>query len=123
MLGYVFVALTVLFTVYGQLILKWRVGLAGQAAGGIDGKISFLLHTLGDPWTLSGLAAAFVASLFWILALSKLELSQAYPFTAASIVLVLMSSIAIFGESPNAGKIAGTLIVAVGIIVVAASSR
>ena len=28
-MGYFFIALTVLLTVYGQLILKWQVGLAG----------------------------------------------------------------------------------------------
>ena len=123
MLGYFYVALTVILTVYGQLVLKWRVGLAGQATGGIDTKITFLLRALLDPWTLSGLAAAFIASLFWILALTKLKLSEAYPFTAASFILVLISSVLIFGESPSTGKVAGTMIVALGIIVVAVSNH
>jgi multidrug transporter EmrE-like cation transporter len=123
MLGYFFVAMTVLLTIYGQLVLKWRVGLAGQVPDGVDGKVSFLLHTLMDPWTISGLAAAFLASLFWMLALTKLDLSEAYPFTAISFVLVLVSSVVMFGESPNMGKIAGTLLVAIGIIIVASSSQ
>ena len=123
MLGYFFVAMTVALTIYGQLVLKWRVTLAGQAPSGAEGKVLYLLQMLLDPWTISGLAAAFLASLFWMLALTKLELSEAYPFTAVSFVLVLAASILMFGEAPNTGKIVGTLMVALGIIVVASSSQ
>ena len=123
MLGYLFVAMTVILTVYGQLVLKWRVNLAGVVPDGVTGKISFLAQVLMDPWAISGLIAAFTASLFWILALTRLELSEAYPFTAVSFVLVLVSSVLLFGESPNAGKVMGTSLVSLGIIVVAYSGQ
>jgi len=28
-MGYIYLALTIIFTVYGQLVLKWRIGLKG----------------------------------------------------------------------------------------------
>lgn len=121
-MGYTFILLTVLFTVYGQLILKWQVGLAGGAPDGITGKLQFLFHIVLNPWVVSGLASAFVASLCWMLALSKLPLSTAYPFTAASFLLILVFGAVFFNESITAGKLIGTLLIMAGIAVMAFKS-
>ncbi|TAK39187.1 MAG: hypothetical protein EPO30_06715 [Lysobacteraceae bacterium] len=118
-MGYFFIALTVLLTVYGQLILKWQVGLAGAVPPGLAGKAGFLLHTLANPWVLSGLAAAFAASLCWMLALSKLPLSVAYPFTATSFLLIFAFSALILGEHVSLAKLAGTLLIVAGVTVMA----
>lgn len=118
-MGYFFIALTVLLTVYGQLILKWQVGLAGPVPPGLAGKAGFLLQTLANPWVLSGLAAAFAASLCWMLALSKLPLSVAYPFTATSFLLIFAFSALILGEHVSFAKLAGTLLIVAGVAVIA----
>lgn len=118
-MGYVFVALTVLLTVYGQLVLKWQVSAVGRFPVGLREQAFFVGHLLLNPWVLSGLAAAFLASISWILCLTRLQLSQAYPFTAVSFVLVLISSATLFGEPLTPGKVAGTLLVVAGILVVA----
>ncbi|TZF91189.1 EamA family transporter [Cognatilysobacter lacus] len=118
-MGYVFVAITVLLTVYGQLVLKWQVGLAGMAPAGAADKAVFLVRLLLNPWVLSGLGAAFAASLSWMLALSKLSLSSAYPLTASSFVLVLAFSAIVLGEPLTAAKLLGTALVVTGIIVLA----
>ncbi|HZX80237.1 MAG TPA: EamA family transporter [Lysobacter sp.] len=119
-MGYAFVALTVLLTVYGQLILKWRVGLAGPLPDGLFPKLEFLARLLLDPWVLSGLGAAFAASLCWMLALSKLPISSAYPLTASSFVLVLLFGAMFLGEPVTWTKAAGTGLVVLGVLVLAA---
>lgn len=116
-MGYLYVALTVLFTVYGQLVLKWQIGSAGVVLDGVEAKIIFLLKALSNLWILSGLASAFVASLFWILALTKLPLSSAYPFTAMGFVLVSLFSVTVLGETLGPWKALGTTLVVVGILV------
>lgn len=122
-MGYVFVALTVLLTVYGQLVLKWQVTQAGHAPVGLAGKISFLAQLMLNPWVLSGLAAAFAASLCWMLALSKLPLSSAYPLTASSFLLVLAFG-ALFLDEPLSGpKVIGTALVVFGVVVLASPER
>lgn len=118
-MGYVFVALTVLLTVYGQLVLKWRVGQAGPLPVGTLAKIEFLARLIANPWVLSGLGAAFVASLFWMLALSKLPLSSAYPLTATSFLLVLAFGALMLGEPVTWGKAIGTALVVLGVVVLA----
>lgn len=116
-MGYVFVAITVLLTVYGQLVLKWQVGLAGPAPQALHDKLVFLGTLLLNPWVISGLGAAFVASLSWMLALTRLPLSAAYPLTSASFLLVLFFSVLFLGEGLSLARIAGTALVIAGIFV------
>jgi len=111
------VAVTVVLTIYGQIVVKWQVLRHGHLPPGLHAKAAFLVAILINPWVLSALAGAFVAALAWMAALSKLELSQAYPFTAMSFVLVLVLSAVLFGESLTSAKIAGVLLVVAGLAV------
>ncbi len=108
---------TVLFTVYGQLILKWQVDRAAATMDAAAGKSSFLLSLLLRPWVLSAFAAAFAASLCWMIALQKLSLSKAYPFTSLTFLLVSMLSVWLFNDSFNAYKSVGLLLVVAGLVV------
>jgi multidrug transporter EmrE-like cation transporter len=118
-MGYFFIACTVLLTVYGQLVLKWQMGFAGPLPDDAAGKVGFLIEALTRPWVISGLAAAFAAALFWMLALTKLPLSTAYPFTATSFLLILLFGATFLGEPVTPAKVFGTLLIVAGIIVLA----
>ncbi|WP_430810977.1 MULTISPECIES: EamA family transporter [unclassified Carboxylicivirga] len=116
-MGYLYIFGCILFTVYGQLALKWRMNLKGQLPEQLTDKLFFMAKLFLDPWLLSGFAAAFVASLFWMAAMTKFEISFAYPFMSLAFVLVLLLSVGIFGESFTWGKVAGLLLIIAGIIV------
>ena len=122
-MGYVYIALTVILTVYGQLVLKWQVGRIAVPAEGLQAKFWFFAQALTNPWVLSGLAAAFAASLCWMLALTRLPLSTAYPFTASSFLLVLVVGVMFLGESLTVMKTVGTLLVVIGLATLAAHSN
>jgi len=113
-MSYVYVAATVLLTVYGQLVIKWQVGNAARLADPAE-RTAFLLSLLLNPWVLSALAAAFAAALSWMLAMVKLDLSHAYPFVSLSFVLVLFLSAWIFGEPLTWPKIAGVALIIGGV--------
>lgn len=115
--SYALVLLTLLFTVYGQLVLKWRVILAGTPPADVYGKLRFYLTLLENPWILSAFAAAFAAALCWIGAMTKLELSKAYPFMALNFILVTLFANLFFGETVTWPKIAGLTLVVLGLIV------
>lgn len=72
---------------------------------------------LTDPWIFSGLSAAFVASLFWMMAMTKFQISYAYPFMSSAFILVLLISVPLFGETLNATKLIGTLLIVTGLVV------
>ncbi len=121
-MGYLYIALTILFTVYGQIVIKWRMPVKGQLPKGIIDKIIFILTAYTDLWILSGFAAAFLASMAWAATMTKFELSFAYPFMSLSFVLVFILSLAIFNESFSWYKLIGLLFIVVGVIITAKSS-
>lgn len=115
-MSYIYIFCTILFTVTGQLLAKWRMAkYAGQIPEIFIQKILFLFKLLLDPFILTTYICAFLASLFWLLAVSKLPLSHAYPFMSLSFILVFFLSVFIFGESLNVYKIIGILLIALGL--------
>jgi multidrug transporter EmrE-like cation transporter len=116
-MGYLYITLTILCTVYGQIVIKWQVGLAGQLPANAAEKIIFLLQLFLNPWIISGFASAFLASLAWMAAMSKFPLNYAYPFMSLSFVLVLLISPLLLNEAISVFKIIGMLLIIFGIIV------
>ncbi|WP_417383341.1 EamA family transporter [Gimesia sp.] len=108
---------TILFTVYGQLILKWRIGKYGDLPVIFTDRIWFLLGLLLDYYIISGFIAAFIASLFWMAAMTRLPLSYAYPFMSLAFVLVMFLSALLFKEPITLAKSIGLTLIVVGIIV------
>lgn len=115
--GFGYVLGSVLFTVYGQLIVKWRVGKAGVLPQSLSQKIFFLTNLLLSPWIMSGIAAGFLAMLCWLTAMTRFELSYAYPFMSLAFVLVLIFSVILFHEPATLPKILGVLLILAGIVV------
>ena len=70
-------AATVVLSVCGQLLLKWQGSRAGASPGDPRGLLMLIARLLFNPWIIAGLGAAFLASLLWMLALTKLDLSEA----------------------------------------------
>ena len=108
---------TVIFTVYGQLILKWRIARYGHLPEALYAKVVFLLKLLLDPFILSGFIAAFIASLFWMAAISKLDVSYAYPFMSSSFVIVFVLAALLFNEPVNTFKVLGLTLIMLGIFI------
>ncbi|OGA22181.1 MAG: hypothetical protein A3I02_06350 [Betaproteobacteria bacterium RIFCSPLOWO2_02_FULL_67_26] len=116
-MSYAYVACTILLTVYGQLVIKWQVAGAGAFPEATPDQLWFLAKLLVNPWIVSALAAALVASLTWMAAMTKLDLSHAYPFTSLSFVLVVLLSGWLFQEPVTGPKMAGLALIVAGILI------
>jgi len=117
LIGYLCILGTVLLTVYGQLVIKWQIIKAGAFPEGTTEKVWFLLCMVFNPWVISSLAGAFLAFLLWMVAMTRFELSHAYPFMSLSFVFVLVLSGFFFHESITLPKLLGVLLIMSGIIV------
>jgi len=116
-IGFIYIALTVILTVYGQMIIKWRLPRFGSFPDDWAGRFQYFLAAFSDLFILSGFVAAFIASLTWMAALTRFDLSYAYPFMSASFVLVLLCSALFLGETASFSKIAGLALIVIGMIV------
>ena len=115
-MAYVCIALTIFLTVYGQLVLKWQASvLVGQQQGA--SYLQYVVRMLLNPWVVSGLAAAFGASIAWMLAVSKLELGKAYPFMALNFVLVGLAAAPLLGETYSLQKFLGLAFIVLGLVI------
>lgn len=111
------VAMTILLTCYGQIVIKWQVGTFKAATSGLLSHLPPLVQLLFQPWIISAFIAAFGASLCWILAVSRLELSKAYPFMALNFLIVCLVAVPLFGESFSPTKALGLLTVIAGLLI------
>lgn len=116
-MSYFYIFLTIIFTVYGQIVLKWQVIGAGDFPEDYSDKLLFIMRLLLNPWVISGFLAAFLASLTWMAAMTKLELSHAYPFMSLNFVFVIILSGLLFQETITPPKIVGLSLIILGIVV------
>jgi drug/metabolite transporter (DMT)-like permease len=115
--GHSYIALTLFFTVYGQLVLKWQMGGAGPLPDGVASKLWFMLQQFLNPWIMTGFASAFLASLAWMAAMTRFDLNYAYPFMSLAFVIVMGFSVLFFNEQITVQRLLGTLMVVGGLIV------
>jgi multidrug transporter EmrE-like cation transporter len=115
--GYIYIFATVLFTIYGQIVMKWRITLNGPLPGTSIGKLNYFAHMFTDFWVLSCFVGAFIAAVSWMAALTKFDVTYAYPFTSLGFVFVLVLGTLIFGEAMTPAKVFGVALIIAGIIV------
>lgn len=125
-IAHLYLAATIVLSVYSQMIMKWRI--TGRFAGlkipeGIWPKVVTLFTVLFDPFIMTGLIATFASGLCWMATMSKLEIGYAYPFTSLGFVAVVLLSAALFGESLNAWRVAGVILIAIGVSVASQGAK
>lgn len=117
-MGYLYIFFTILFTVYGQLVIKWQITKAGRLPDHLLDKVVFLISQFLNPWILSGFGAAFMASLFWMAAMTRFELSFAYPIVIAGLlVLTSLAAMTFLNEPISFVKVAGPLLILSGVCI------
>lgn len=117
---YLYIVATIVLTVYGQLALKWRMDRSGELPDGFPAAFRHIFMLLFDPVVASTFFAAFLASLAWMAAMTRFQLSYAYPFTSLNFVLVLLISTSMLGETFTWSKAIGVTLIVVGTVVATA---
>lgn len=121
---YLYVLLTIIFTTYGQLMLKWRLSQSAELPSDLVNKIFFLTKSiLTDFYIFSGFFAAYCASLCWMMAIKKLQLNIAYPLMSLSFVLVFIFSILFWNEKATLPQIFGLIFILIGVSLVGYSMK
>lgn len=116
--AFLFVGLTVFFTVFGQLSIKYKAAQMGEMPPQFPDRLSYFLELFLSPWIIAGFISAVFAAIFWILAMTKLPISLAYPFMALSFPLVVIASHILFGEYVSSLRMIGVALICAGVILV-----
>jgi drug/metabolite transporter (DMT)-like permease len=113
--GYLYIFVTIAFTVIGQLLVKTGVSKVFASFDGAPSLSRLIVSALLNPAVIGGLVCAFIAAVSWFPAVSKLPISVAYPFMALPIVLVLFLAPLCFGERVSPNQWVGVIIVSLGL--------
>jgi uncharacterized membrane protein len=119
LIGFFFITAVILLSVYGQLILKWRLNHLLPISSGTRHPLLQLLWLLLDPIILSGLVAAFFASIAWLGVLKRFDFSFAYPFMSLNFAIAILASAWLLNEAISMQRLMGVALIIVGTIVAA----
>ena len=87
---------SIILAVSGQVSMKYGAIQIGPV--NTSNLLTFFQSAFTNIYTLLGLFLYFVSALFWIIALSRVELSYAYPMVSLGYILVLFLSSVLFKE-------------------------
>jgi len=111
----------VLLNALAQLLLKIGVTPLGPLSVGIDNMLPTGLRVLSQWPVLGGLACYVVSVGVWIVGLSRVDVSVAYPMLSLGYVVNAFAAWWLLGEPVNAMRWAGVLLILGGVWLVARS--
>lgn len=113
--------LGVLLNAVAQLLLKAGANAIGafEFSGANIVPVGWKIAT--SPYILSGIGCYVVSVVVWILALSRVEVSIAYPMLSVGYVLNAAAAWYLFGEAVTPMRLVGIGIIILGVFIVARS--
>ena len=112
----------VLMTSLAQIVLKGGMSTPAVVQGLADGlRWSSVITVAASPLVILGMFMYFGSALVWLLVLSRIEVSLAYPFVGLGFVITMVLGWAIYGDSLSLMRLAGTLMIASGVALLARS--
>lgn len=109
----------VLLNALAQFALKASV--AGQGAIGLNPAelLPGALRVAGEPWLWLGLCCYVLSVGVWVLALSRVDVSIAYPMLSIGYIVNALAAWAWLGEGMSPEKVLGIAIITLGVFVLA----
>ena len=105
--------------VAGQILLKVGINRIGIVnLNNLDTLKQLFFGVIKSPMVISGLFLYVISAAIWLVVLSAVDLSFAYPFIGFTYVMVLVLSKFILKEDVNPIRWAGALIITIGVIVI-----
>ncbi len=101
----------------GQMLLKYGMIKVGRISA-IESVPSKLLTALINPFVLLGLFVFGISALSWLIVLSRVKLSIAYPMVSLGYAAVVILSWLIFKEPLKLVSLLGCVMVIIGVFLI-----
>lgn len=111
----------VLLNAAAQLLLKAGTNAIGAFAFSADNLVPVGIKVASNPFIVTGLGCYAVSVVVWIMALSRVEVSLAYPMLSIGYVVNAVAAWYLFGEALSAQRMIGIGTIIVGVFLVARS--
>jgi drug/metabolite transporter (DMT)-like permease len=115
------ILLSVLLSIVGQLILKSGMSQLGPISLTDRSIVETVWSIATNLAVVVGMVIFAASFLLWLVGLSRVPLSYAYPFISLSYVVILAASYFLLGESVSLVRVLGVIVISAGVLLVAAS--
>ena len=123
--NFALILFSVVLGVLGQLSLKRGVMMASSVtASGITRSLSaktitgFLGNAVTNQYVLLGFLLYFISAISWLIILSRVNLSIAYPMISVGYIVIVLVSKYVLHEEVTTLAIAGTLLICFGVFLI-----
>ena len=111
----------VLLNTAAQLFLKAGTLRVGEFAFSVENIVPIGWKLATQPFIVAGVGCYVISLVVWILGLSRVPVSIAYPMLSIGYIVSAIAAWYLFGESLTAQKIVGIGFIVIGVYLVATS--
>ncbi|MFN8377207.1 MAG: EamA family transporter [Anaerolineae bacterium] len=116
--SWLYIIISTIMSICAQLTLKYAmVGVAASTS-----TRPLILRIVLSPWVIFGMAVYGLGVLFWLVALSYLEVSYVYPFASLSYIGIIIGSHYLFKERIPPRRMMGIVVIVAGVALIGLSA-
>jgi drug/metabolite transporter (DMT)-like permease len=113
------IILTVILNTYAQIALKAGMMQIGVFSFTWENLLPITIKVITSTWIISGIAV-YAASVFtWLMVLSRAPVSIAYPMSSLGYIATAIAAYYIWSEDLTPMRIAGIIVILIGVYLVA----
>lgn len=109
----------VLLNACAQLALKLGMMRVGAVDFAVRRPVELAISVLLNAWVIAGLTCYVLSVGLWMVVLSRVEVSFAYPFLSLGYVVTALVAYFYFGENVSTMRISGIGLICVGVAMIA----
>jgi multidrug transporter EmrE-like cation transporter len=121
LVSFTLIMIGVLLNAAGQLLLKAGANSVGAFAFSRENIVPIGWQLATEPHILGGLTCYVVSVVVWVMALSRVEVSIAYPMLSFGYVVNAIAAWYLFGEAVTPTRLVGIGVIILGVYIVARS--
>lgn len=121
LVSFFYLMLGVCLNAVAQLLLKAGTNAVGHFDFNAGNIVPVGMKLALEPHILGGVVCYVVSLVVWIIGLSRVEVSIAYPMLSIGYVLNAVAAWYLFGEAVSATRLAGIGVIIIGVYIVARS--
>jgi multidrug transporter EmrE-like cation transporter len=111
----------VLLNAVAQLLLKAGTNTVGEIRLSASDALPLTFRLATEPHIVAGIACYVVSVAVWIVALSRVEVSVAYPMLSIGYIVNAIAAYYLLGEAVTPLRLAGIGVIVLGVFMVARS--
>jgi multidrug transporter EmrE-like cation transporter len=119
--GYPLIFLGVLLNATAQLLLKAGTNVVGHFEFAAQNFVPVATRLAFEPHIAGGVMCYGVSLVVWIMGLSRIDVSVAYPLLSIGYVINAAGAWYFFGESLGGARLSGIALIMVGVCLIARS--